>query len=364
MARAPKDQAIVPLPNAQVSPSSSDDRTPQQPTGWVRWLDRVLSVQRPVVVAHVTAIRRRKPDATPAEVIQILERQYLTAVTSGGAAVGASAVIPGVGMAAALGLSGAETVGFLETTALFAQSVTEVHGIALDDPERARTLVMAMILGTPGTQLINQLAGQVAGGQARTAFWGEMVTSSLPKQVVNGIGGQVRDQFVKRFAARQGTTILGRALPFGIGAAVGGLGNHALGRKVIQASRTGFGVPPAQFPIVLTAKATKSPKEQKAPKALRAGKDPKGKGSKERTQRALPWRRSPGRDEDLWADPDAGETGIPGTSTNETDATRTGAGTGAANGNGNGNRNGNGLPGNWTGTPGIGDADDDARDQR
>jgi hypothetical protein len=280
MARAPKDQSIVPLPTAPVSPTTSDPRTQQvQPTGWAKWLDRVIDVQRPVVVAHVNAIRRRKPDATPAEVIQILERQYLAAVTTGGAAVGASAVIPGVGMAAALGLSGAETVGFLETTALFAQSVTEVHGIALDDPERARTLVMAMILGAPGTQLIKQLAGQAAGGQARTAFWGEMVTSSLPKQVVNGIGGQVRDQFIKRFAIRQGGSVLGRALPFGIGAAVGGLGNHALGRKVIQASRTGFGMPPAEFPIVLTV----------TPAA-------------EKTRRALPWKRGAGN-QYLWTEP-------------------------------------------------------------
>ncbi len=299
MAREQKDQAIVPLPAAPVAstPTDPNARTPEQtqPAGWVKMLDRVLSVQRPVVVAHVRALRRRHPDSTPAEIIQILERQYLAAVTTGGAAVGASAVIPGVGMAAALGLSGAETVGFLETTALFAQSVTEVHGIALDDPERARMLVMAMILGSPGTQLINQLAGQIAGGQVRTAFWGEMVTSSLPKQVVNGIGGQVRDQFIKRFAARQGTTIVGRALPFGIGAAVGGFGNHALGRKVIQASRTGFGLPPAQFPIVLEPKSAKEPKpakDSKAPKEPKQAKAPK-------ERRAIGRRK--GR-EDLWAD--------------------------------------------------------------
>lgn len=288
MARQQKDQAIIPMPVAPVEQHAldGDRKRVDTGTGWVKWLDRVLSVQRPIVVAHVNRLRRRHPDATPAEIIQILERQYLTAVTSGGAAVGASAVIPGVGMAAALGLSGAETVGFLETTALFAQSVTEVHGIALDDPERARTLVMALILGTPGTQLIKQLAGQAAGGQARTAFWGEMVTASLPKQVVSGIGGQVRDQFVRRFAARQGSTIVGRALPFGIGAAVGGLGNHALGRKVIQASRTGFGMPPAQFPIVLDATPA------------RASKD-RGQGGQSRG--ALPWRRRKA-DEDLWAE--------------------------------------------------------------
>ena len=309
MARKQNDQAIVPLPVAPVTsrPDASDARTPvvSQPTGWVKMLDRVISVQRPVVVAHVKSLRRRHPDASPAEIIQILERQYLAAVTTGGAAVGASAVIPGVGMAAALGLSGAETVGFLETTALFAQSVTEVHGIALDDPERARTLVMAMILGSPGTQLINQLAGQVAGGQVRSAFWGEMVTSSLPKQVVNGIGGQVRDQFIKRFAARQGTTILGRALPFGIGAAVGGLGNHTLGRKVIQASRTGFGLPPAQFPIVLqqvqekpSDKKPKEPKRSKEPKQPKVPTQVKAPGAR----RGLPWRPAARRDDDLWAD--------------------------------------------------------------
>ena len=51
-----------------------------------------------------------------------------------------------------LALSGVETAGFLEASALFAQSVTEVHGIAVDDPERARALVMTMMLGYGGLQ--------------------------------------------------------------------------------------------------------------------------------------------------------------------------------------------------------------------
>lgn len=302
MARQHNDGAIVPMPPAPVQPDSRDDRTPRPdgPGGWTKILDRVIAVQRPVVVAHVNALRRRHPDASPAEIVQILERQYLTAVTTGGAAVGASAVIPGVGMVAALGLSGAETVGLLETTALFAQSITEVHGIALDDPERSRTLVMALILGAPGTQLVKQLAGQATGGPARNAFWGEMVTSTLPKQVVSGIGGKVRDQFIKRFAARQGTSVLGRALPFGIGAAVGGLGNHALGKRVIQASREGFGLPPRHFTVVLEAKPTKDRKaSDKADKTDQANKPDK---SGDRERRALPWRRKDRDDEDLWAE--------------------------------------------------------------
>ncbi len=83
-------------------------------------------------------------------------------MTTGGALVGASAAIPAVGTGTSLALSGVETAGFLEASALFAQSVAEIHGIALDDPERARTLVMALMLGNAGQDLIQQFAGQAA----------------------------------------------------------------------------------------------------------------------------------------------------------------------------------------------------------
>ncbi|HUG50504.1 MAG TPA: hypothetical protein VLZ78_05855 [Terrimesophilobacter sp.] len=228
-----------------------------------RTIDRLLSVQRPLVLAHLRRIRAQHPDADPARVIAILERRYLTAVTSGGAAVGASAVIPGVGVGISLALSGAETAGFLETSALFAQSVTEVHGIAVDDPERARTLVMAMMLGTAGSDLVRQLAEQAAGtGSTRSRFWGELVTRSLPKTALGQIGTRVRRTFVRWFTATQGANVVGRVIPFGVGAVIGGTGNHLLGRKVITSSRTAFGPPPATFPLVLgpTVRPAKRPR--------------------------------------------------------------------------------------------------------
>ena len=127
------DDQLVPSDPVTGAPASGRGARPVE-----RSIDRLLSVQRPLVLAHLRRIRAQHPDADPARVIAILERRYLAAVTSGGAAVGASAVIPGVGVGISLALSGAETAGFLETSALFAQSVTEVHGIAVDDPERAR----------------------------------------------------------------------------------------------------------------------------------------------------------------------------------------------------------------------------------
>ncbi len=229
-----------------------DPTSPNANTQLLRSIDKVLSVQRPAVLAHIRSIRRSKPDATPQEIIRVLENRYLAAVTTGGAAVGATAVIPAVGMATALALSSVETVGFLEASALFAQSVTEVHGIAVEDPDRARALVMTMMLGPAGRDLVRQLAGEVSGtGQTRSGFWGELVTTSLPRAAMGNVADRIKRTFLRRYAAAQGTNVIGRMVPFGIGAVIGGTGNHILGRRVVRSAREAFGPAPVTFPFEL-----------------------------------------------------------------------------------------------------------------
>ncbi|HET8879435.1 MAG TPA: hypothetical protein VFN00_08275, partial [Arthrobacter sp.] len=121
---------------------------------------RAVEIQRPLVLANLRRLQKKHPHASAAQLAAILERNYLMAVTGGGALVGGSAVIPGVGTVAALGLSAAATAGFLEATALFATSLAELHGVRLEDPERASTLVMAIMLGEEGTTLLSSLSGQ------------------------------------------------------------------------------------------------------------------------------------------------------------------------------------------------------------
>ena len=241
----------------------------QQPMA-VKGFDRLLTTQRPVVLAHIRGIRRRHPDASPARVIQIIERRYLTAVTTGGAGVGAAAVVPGVGTGVSLVLTGVETAAFLETTALFAQSVTEVHGIAVTDPDRASTIVMAMMLGTSGADLVRNLAAQATGkGIPQTKFWGDVIGRNVPQAFVGQIADRMQKAFIRRFARTTATGAVGRILPFGIGAVVGGTANNMLGRKVVSSSRTAFGPPPVGFlsnldpkvktPKAITAKSTSGP---------------------------------------------------------------------------------------------------------
>ncbi len=216
-------------------------------------LDRFLGVQRPVVIAHLRSLRRRHPEATGPQLAALLERRYLAAVTTGGAAVGATAVIPAIGTGITLALSGLETAGFLEATALYAQSLSELHGIAVDDPQRARALVLTMMLGREGSDLVRQLARQVGGGSVtRTAYWGELVTSTLPSMVVGPLADRLKTVFLRQFALRGGAGILARAIPFGVGAVVGGAGNNILGRRVVQNSRLAFGPAPIVVPELLT----------------------------------------------------------------------------------------------------------------
>lgn len=242
--------------------------SPEHPRA-IRALDRVLSVQRPVVVAHLRGIRLRHPDATTLEISRILERRYLAAVTTGGAAVGATAVIPGIGTGVTLALSGVETVGFLEATAMFAQSLAELHGIPVENPDRARALVLTLMVGKEGVDLVSQFARQAGGkGPARSAYWGDLVTSSLPRAMVGPLVDRLKNAFLRRFAAQGSASILGKALPFGVGAVIGGTGNHILGRRVVVGARRAFGQPPEQFPSELEPKPGAAPLERSAARAL------------------------------------------------------------------------------------------------
>jgi hypothetical protein len=243
-------------PKPLLSPTGGTPRGGPLPTGVVTGFDRVMAIQRPAVLAHIRAIRRRHPDASPEQLVRILERRYLAAVTSGGAAVGATAVIPGVGTGVTLALSGVETAGFLEATALFSQSVSEVHGITVDDPERARALVMTMMLGHEGSDLVRQLAGQVTGGGvARSAYWGELVTTSLPRAIMGPLTDKLKRTFIRQFAAKGGASLIGKAVPFGIGAVIGGMGNHILGKRVVSSSRLAFGQAPTVYRLDLDPRA-------------------------------------------------------------------------------------------------------------
>ena len=180
-----------------------------------REIDKAVRGRRGIARKYVKWVRRRNPDATPAEIISMLEHHYVTAISVAGAAITVGsiageigiAMIPVVGPAAAgtkaaaketgknaakkatkaaakkttkaaaksvaLGAakSGAQRAAArlpagdeqlqFEITALFALAVADIHGMDLDQ-EQAHALVYALSNGRVSQKQIAAMASDLA----------------------------------------------------------------------------------------------------------------------------------------------------------------------------------------------------------
>lgn len=208
---------------------------------------KAIAVQRPAVVAYVKSVRRQKPDASPAEILTELEKRYVATVTTASTGVGASAAIPGVGIPLAIGLGVADLMFFYETSALFVLAATELRGIEVTDVERARPLVFGMLLGEKSQSKISALVLQASGAGsvdvARTAAkavakstWGEVLTQQLPDSALAPLSTVIAREALMA-SGKIGSRAVGKALPFGVGAVMGGVGSFTFGRDVVKAAR-------------------------------------------------------------------------------------------------------------------------------
>lgn len=204
-------------------------------------IDTALSLPTARVHAYVDAIRRKRPDATPEDVIGVLEKRYLLAVSSSGGAVGAAAALPVIGTGTALALTAGQVAAFLGASSLLALAVADVHGIAVEDAPRRRALLLTSLLGEDGPEMLQQQLGLSA------VAWGRTLLTRLPIATVKTVNKTLRGRLVKGTAAKVGSIMLGRLLPFGIGAAVGYAGSRVVGKQMIEGVRTAFGPAPTTF---------------------------------------------------------------------------------------------------------------------
>ncbi|MCF8590243.1 hypothetical protein [Gordonia liuliyuniae] len=209
-------------------------------------VDKAQRLQQPAVARYVANIRRRHPDESPEQIIRRLERHYLTTVTASGGAVGAAAAVPGVGTVTALGAMSAETVFFIEASALLALAIADVHGIAPTQHDRRRALVLAVALGDEGVGII----GKTLGKSNKNAI-AQLGVPGIPGANLATINKALTNRFVKKFTIGKAPVMFGKVLPGGIGAVIGGVGNRALGTAVIRNARNAFGQPPRRWLTVI-----------------------------------------------------------------------------------------------------------------
>lgn len=205
-------------------------------------LDRAVSIPSSAVHAHVDRLRVRNPEASPAQIIRMLEKQYLLAVAASGGAVGAAAAAPAVGTGAATALTASDVAAFFAASAAFSLAVADVHGIAVEDVARRRTLLLATVLGEHGAKTVGEQTGLPA------AAWAAGLLVNMPTSTIRRVNGALTRRLLRRQAAKHGALALGRLVPFGLGAAIGISGGRALGKTVVDGARKAFGPPPMAFP--------------------------------------------------------------------------------------------------------------------
>ncbi|MBF6170348.1 hypothetical protein [Nocardia blacklockiae] len=196
-------------------------------------------LQVPLAEKYVARMRRRHPDRAPEDLVRGLESRYLLLVMASGTVAGLSAAVPGIGTLIGLGVSAADSVFFLEASAFYALSTGAVHGIESMSPRERRAVVVGVVVGESGAELLGKRAGESAKD------WAAVVADRLP--VVRSIDNTLAKRFIVQFIAKRGVLLFGKTLPAGLGAIIGAAGNRALAKSVITNVHNAFGPAPAQW---------------------------------------------------------------------------------------------------------------------
>ncbi|WP_421742060.1 hypothetical protein [Cellulomonas sp.] len=208
-------------------------------------LAKAVTVPSATIHAHVDSLRRRNPEATPEQLVRLLEKEYLLVVQSTGGAVGATAAAPAVGTGVALALTASDVATFFAASAAFSLAVASVHGIEVEDADRRRALLLTTILGDSGGKIITDGAELTSVSVARALL------TRMPMATVRKVNTTMTRRLVRTQLTKQTGLAVGRLIPFGIGLVVGVAGARALGKNVIEGARKAFGPPPLTFPRVI-----------------------------------------------------------------------------------------------------------------
>lgn len=195
---------------------------------WLSVIDAALKVQTPLAHSYVRRLRAKHPEDTPRQLLERATGRFTGLMTLTGAGIGGVAALPGLGTAAALGLTVGEGVSFAEACAFLTLAAAEIHDVDMSDRNTRRLVLMGVLSGERGTEIIAKAMGK-QGLQWNAVLGGG--GGFLPGLVSKQISRYVR----RRVVARSSKLWLGRLLPFGVGAVIGGFGARSVSKSVVEA---------------------------------------------------------------------------------------------------------------------------------
>ncbi len=153
--------------------------------------------------------------------VEALSRQFSRELSAAGAAVGATAATPAIGTFTTLAATFAELAWFTGRAGDLVLTIAALHG--RDDPtveERRGWVLAVLIYGSSARDGFARAVNEATSGLGVTAD-GRLPASTL--QLANRL---MASTFARRYGTRRGLAALGRFIPVGIGAAVGGATNY------------------------------------------------------------------------------------------------------------------------------------------
>lgn len=169
------------------------------------------------------------PGSTIDERVAHLTKAYAREIATVGAMSGAAAAVPGAGTAAVLSttLADAGWVAFRSTELIM--TIAALHGRLDAGVEERRSWVLAVLtFGAGAAASFDKVASALGKGAADTT------PSSLPATAFAKVNAVFCRTIVEKYGTKRGVIALGKALPLGVGAAVGGTANYVATRTVAR----------------------------------------------------------------------------------------------------------------------------------
>jgi hypothetical protein len=201
---------------------------------WLSLIDAALKVQAPLARTYVEHLRAKHPEATDRQLLEKVTSRFTALTTATGAGIGGVAAHPGLGTAAAVGLTVGEGLSFAESCAFLTLAAADIRGIDMTDRGTRRLVLLGVLGGERGAEIIAKALGR------QGLRWNSVLGGGggfLPNLVTKQVNKYVR----RRVVARTGGLWLARLLPFGIGALLGGIGARVVARSVVEAMLEIFG---------------------------------------------------------------------------------------------------------------------------
>lgn len=236
---------------------------------FISTLDRAVSMQSSTIESYVGRLRRKNPKASPEEIQQLIDKHFIRLASGSGASAGAAAAVPGIGLATGTAAIAGESVLFLDAAAFYTMASAHLRGVDIRNPERRRALVLLTLLGSKGVAVIEAMVGDITQPGSAGSFSPGTILGKFSAPTLSNANSRLTKMALKQVSKRMMRSWVGKIMPLGIGAVLGGLANRRLASDLIENSTTSLGAVPAQFAAPAPAGDTKD--EPKNPSEKRNG---------------------------------------------------------------------------------------------